>query len=198
MWGTDKKVKQKQSILHCYLDRVKYKYDKMLFRIFFMTVHSPLIINCSYLDCSKIDRVSTPFNKSNTSWWPINNVKNCNCLFYKQLLNCWCTYLKSIVVTLTVFFFLIRRRSGCWRVDCERTTGLQLCKLFKSNLSFCVFLKCSLKNQSFFLRPMVDQLFKSNLTLCFKDEWFIYNRLFNANFAAKLKKKTRLTLHKYL
>jgi hypothetical protein len=45
---------------------------------------------------------------------------------------------------------------------------------------------------------MVDQLFKSNLTLCFKDEWFIYNRLFNANFAAKLKKKTRFTLHKYL
>jgi hypothetical protein len=52
--------------------------------------------------------------------------------------------------------------------------------------------KMQFEKSIFFLRPMVDQLFKSNLTLCFKDEWFIYNRLFNANFAAKLKKKHAL------
>jgi hypothetical protein len=37
-------------------------------------------------------------------------------------------------------------------------------QLFKSNLTFGVFLKCSLKNQSFLRR--VDELFKSNLTFC--------------------------------
>jgi hypothetical protein len=36
---------------------------------------------------------------------------------------------------------------------------------FKSNLTFCVFLIFSLKNQSF-LRRVIDQLFKSNLTFC--------------------------------
>jgi hypothetical protein len=36
-------------------------------------------------------------------------------------------------------------------------------QLFKSNLTFCVFLICSLKNQSF-LKRVVDQLLKSNLT----------------------------------
>jgi hypothetical protein len=34
---------------------------------------------------------------------------------------------------------------------------------FKSNLTFCLFLICRLKNQSF-LRRVVDQLFKSNLS----------------------------------
>jgi hypothetical protein len=35
----------------------------------------------------------------------------------------------------------------------------------KLNLTFCVFLIRSLKNQSF-LRPVVYQMFKSNLTFC--------------------------------
>jgi hypothetical protein len=38
-------------------------------------------------------------------------------------------------------------------------------QLFKSNLTFCVFLTCNWKNQSF-LRRVVDQLFKSNVTFC--------------------------------
>jgi hypothetical protein len=38
-------------------------------------------------------------------------------------------------------------------------------QLYKSDLTFCVFLKCSLKNQPFF-RRVVHQLFKSNLTFC--------------------------------
>jgi hypothetical protein len=36
---------------------------------------------------------------------------------------------------------------------------------FKSNLTFCVFLICSLKNQPF-LKRVVHELFKSNLTFC--------------------------------
>jgi hypothetical protein len=38
-------------------------------------------------------------------------------------------------------------------------------EVFKSKPTFCVFLICSLKLQSF-LRGVVHQLFKSNLTFC--------------------------------
>jgi hypothetical protein len=68
-------------------------------------------------------------------------------------------------------------------------------QLFKSNLTFCMFLIGSLKSQSV-LRREVDQLFKSNVTFCvvLRCEWFIHNRLFNANFDAKFKKKTPFIL----
>jgi hypothetical protein len=66
------------------------------------------------------------------------------------------------VFTVRGVFFLASKVEVSY-VDCERTTGLH--QLFKSNLTFCVFLICSLKNQSF-LRRVVHQRFKSNLTFC--------------------------------
>jgi hypothetical protein len=67
-------------------------------------------------------------------------------------------------------------------------------QLFKSNITFCVFLICTLKNQSF-LRRVVDQLFKSNLTFCVV---CVFNVQFEKPVFLRLVVHSQLTLQRQL
>jgi hypothetical protein len=65
---------------------------------------------------------------------------------------------------------------------------------FKSNLTFCVFLICSLKNQPF-LRRVVHELFKSNLTFCVV---YVFNLQFEKSVFLRRVVHTQSTLQRQL